>query len=109
MNDLKKVRQDNGKRSWGKLEPEVLRVINLITLNLFIVRAISKNVLSDVMEVSFKEIIEGEPTIDAKETLLDGASKFYSLNDYSVDDYLKDQSTHSGYHLRTTEWKQVWG
>jgi hypothetical protein len=75
----------------------------------FIVRAIFKDVLSDVMEVSFKEIIKGEPTIDAKESLLDGASKFYSLNDDSFDDYLEDQSTHSGYHLRTTEWKQVLG
>jgi hypothetical protein len=75
----------------------------------FIVRAIFKDVLSDVMEVSFKEVIKGEPSIDAKASLLDGVSKFYSLNDYSFDDYLEDQSTHSGYHLRTTEWKQVWG
>ena len=36
LNDLKQYRMDNGKRGWGKLEPEVLRVIKLITLDLFV-------------------------------------------------------------------------
>jgi len=74
----------------------------------FIVRATFKDVLSDVMEKSFKEIIKGEPSIDAKASLLDGVGKFYSLSDYTFDDYLEDQSTHSGYHQRTTEWITSW-
>jgi hypothetical protein len=75
----------------------------------FVVRAIFKDVLSDVMEVSFKEIIKGEPTINAKASLLDEVSKFYSLSDYTFDDFLEDQRTLSDYHQRNTEWKQVWG
>jgi hypothetical protein len=74
----------------------------------FIVRATFKDVLSDVMEKSFKEIIKGEPSIDAKASLLDGVGKFYSFSDYTFDDYLEDQSTHSGYHQRTTEWITSW-
>ena len=74
----------------------------------FIVRTIFKDILSDVMEKSFKEVIKGEPTIDAKASLLDGVSKFYSLSDFTFDDYLEDQSTHSGYHQRTTEWITLW-
>jgi hypothetical protein len=75
----------------------------------FIVRAIFKDNLSKVMEETFREAVQGDPTIDAKESLLDGVGKFYSLRDYSYDDYLEDQKTHSGYHQRNTEWKQVWG
>lgn len=36
LNELKQLREDNDKRGWGKLEPEVLRVIKLITLDLFV-------------------------------------------------------------------------
>jgi hypothetical protein len=32
--ELKQWRKDNGKRGWGKLEPAVLRVVKLITLDL---------------------------------------------------------------------------
>ena len=74
----------------------------------FVVRAIFKDVLSEVMEISCKEIIKGEPTIDAKASILDGVSKFYSLSDYTYDDYIEDQSTHSGYHQRTSEWITLW-
>jgi hypothetical protein len=74
----------------------------------FIVRATFKDVLSDVMEKSFKEIIKGEPSIDAKASLLDGVGKFYSFSDYTFNDYIEDQSTHSGYHQRTTEWITSW-
>ena len=35
LGELKQWRKNNGKRGWGKLEPEVLRVIKLITLDLF--------------------------------------------------------------------------
>ena len=75
----------------------------------FIVRAIFKDVLSKVMEVSFRDIIKGDPTIDAKRSLLDGVAKFYALRDYSFDDYVEDQETSSGYYQRNAEWKQVWG
>ena len=75
----------------------------------FIVRAIFKDVLSKVMEVSFRDIIKGDPTIDAKRSLLDGVGKFYALRDYSFDDYVEDQETSSGYYQRNAEWKQVWG
>jgi hypothetical protein len=36
LNELKQPREDNDKRGLGKLEPEVLRVITLIALDLFI-------------------------------------------------------------------------
>ncbi len=75
----------------------------------FIVRAIFKGVLSKVMEVSFRDIIKGDPTIDAKPSLLDGVGKFYTLRDYSFDDYVEDQETSSGHYQRNAEWKQVWG
>jgi hypothetical protein len=75
----------------------------------FIVRAIFKDVLSKVMEVSFRDIIKGDTTIDAKPSPLDGMGKFYTLRDYSFDDYVEDQETSSGYHQRNAEWKQVWG
>jgi hypothetical protein len=35
LDELKLWRKDEGRRGWGKLEPEVLRVITLITLDLF--------------------------------------------------------------------------
>ena len=45
LGELKQWRKDNGKRGWGKLEPEVLRVIKLITLDLFAARLSSSEIL----------------------------------------------------------------
>ena len=106
--------------SWlQRLDSDIAEMVMLKMLNeedipvlplhdAFVVRATFKDVLADVMELSFREIIKGEPTIDPKASLLDGVSKFYFLSDYTFDDYIEDQYTHSGYHQRTNEWITMW-
>lgn len=58
LNDLKQYRMDNGKRGWGKLEPEVLRVITLITLDLFVAWETSSDLLVGYSR-NAKEFLKG--------------------------------------------------
>ena len=47
LDELKQLRSNNGKKGWGSKEPEVLRVVKLLALDLFTAWSTSSELLRE--------------------------------------------------------------
>ena len=97
LDKLKQGRMDNGKRGWGKLEPEVLRIIKLITLDLFVAWETSSELLVGYSRNASEFLKGGRYWDDKTGQKLFSQTVFLDVIDgLAALDYLEDRKAKQG-------------
>jgi len=97
LDNLKQQRMDNGKRGWGKLEPEVQRLIKLITLDLFVAFQTSQELLVGYSRNASEFLKGGRYWDDKTGQKLFSQTVFLDVIDgLAALDYLEDRKAKQG-------------